>query len=157
MPRSSRLSTQEANRAAMSAADQAGISVDGYVEIARGTGIGDRHRPRCREAVGQIGGFDGKILKREIVCGGNIVDDDVEQAMAPLSRDPKCRDEFLDWKASVRVVSRSGFVDLAHSIGDRYRTIEVQKQRQGPRHNPDQLLCSLRWSGSQVRDLARCP
>ena len=89
MPRSNRLSTQEANRAAMSAANQAGISVDGYVEIARGTGIGDRHRPRCREAVGQIGRFDGKILKRKIVCGGNIVDDNVEQAMAPLSRDPK--------------------------------------------------------------------
>ena len=104
----------------MSADDQAGISVDGHVEIARRTGIGDRHHPRCREAVGQIGGFDGKILKREVVCGGNIVDDDVEQAMAPLSRDPKSLDELLDWKASVRVVSRSGLVDLAHGIGDRH-------------------------------------
>ena len=84
-PRSSRVSTQEANRAAMSAGIRPGSVVDSHVEIARGTGISDCYRPRRREAVGQIGDFDGNILKCEIVRGRNIVDDDVEQAMVALS------------------------------------------------------------------------
>ena len=38
-----------------------------YVEIAGETGVGDRHHPWCREAVGQIDEFDGTFLKRELI------------------------------------------------------------------------------------------
>ena len=67
--------------------DQTRVRIDADVEIARGPCIRDRHDPRRREAVGQIGDFDGTILKCELIGDRNIVDDDVEQAMVPLSRD----------------------------------------------------------------------
>ena len=123
-------------------ADQPRIRVDSNIDIASGTCISDCYRPRYREARGQIGTFDGNILKCEIVRDRNIVDDDVEQAMVALPCDPKLSSDLLDWKMSVRVASRSYFIDFAHSIGDSRRGVEIQKHWQRSRYESDCLLCS---------------
>ena len=75
----------------------------------------------------------------------------------PFPCDPKLSGDLLDWKMSVRVVSRPYFVDLAHSIGDSHRRDrDVKSIGKGRAINPIACfaLASERFASSRPNTMS---
>ena len=139
-PRSSSISRQEANCAAISEEMRPG-SVSTLTSRSRmGPVFRNGHEPRRRETVGQIAELDRPILEREFIVGRNIIDDDIEEAMVPLARDVSYLASLLNRKMPVWVIARSYFVDLAYGIRNGRGPVERQKHRHGPCHHSNRLL-----------------